>query len=285
MTAWPDNAPYALCLTHDVDHVTRRLYQRLWRGARCGPAVALREFRDTAATLGRRSSAWNFERLAELEDAYQVRSTFLFLDETAKGFGPKYWGRYRFADPSVASVIRELDAGGWEIGLHGSLFSYNSPALLEQEKDRLERIVGHPVVSGRQHYLRLEEGVTFALYDRLGLTVDSTRGYSHKPYDGRYGVMPYTPEGSGVVELPITLMDTIGLENPAIRRRSEEVVADIAGQGGVVTLDWHQCVCNATLFPERLGFYKDVLCEARRQGAWISTMGKIASHWRKGDLS
>lgn len=283
-TPWPNNAPYALCLTHDVDHVKRHLYQRLWR-ARCGAGLALRELRDAVAISGKRSSAWNFERLAALEDDFGVRSTFLFMDETAKGFGPRYWGRYRFSDPAVSAVIRELDAGGWEIGLHGSLLSYNSPALLKEEKDRLERIVGHPVVSGRQHYLRLEEGVTFALYDRVGLTVDSTKGYSHKPYDGAFGVLPYSPEGSGVIELPITLMDTIGLEDPEVRKRSEEVVAWIAGQGGVVTLDWHQCVCNDRLFPERFGFYRDVLSQARGQGAWIGTMGALAAHWKEGGLS
>lgn len=276
---WPDNAPYAVCLTHDVDHVKRHLYQRLWRGARYGLSIACKELCDLAGTLGKNNSAWNFEKIANLESKLGVRSTFLFMDETAKGFGPSYWGRYRLSTPSVRSIIQELDAGGWEIGLHGSLLSYNSYELLKREKETLEQILGHAVHSTRQHYLRLEEGVTFALHERLGLKADSSKGYSHKPYDESLGVLPFYPEGTSIVELPITLMDTIGLEDPAIRRQSEQVVTSVANQGGLITLDWHQCIYNDKLFPERVNFYRDALEQARSQGAWIGTMHDIASYW------
>lgn len=278
---WPNDAPYAVCLTHDVDHVKRHLYQRLWRVARYGVSIASNELCDLARTLGKNNSAWNFDKIANLESQFGVRSTFLFMDETAKGFGPSYWGRYRLSTPSIRSIIQELDADGWEIGLHGSLFSYNSYELLKREKETLEQILGHAVYSTRQHYLRIEEGVTFALHQRLGIKADSSKGYSHKPYDESLGVLPFSPVGTNVIELPITIMDTIGLELPAVRRHSEQVVTRIANQGGLITLDWHQCICNDKLFPERVGFYRDTLEQARSQGAWIGTMHDIARHWRE----
>ena len=35
-SVWPEGAPYALCLTHDVDRVRKRLYHYLYYGARSG---------------------------------------------------------------------------------------------------------------------------------------------------------------------------------------------------------------------------------------------------------
>lgn len=279
--SWPNGAPFAVCLTHDVDHIKRHLYQRLWRGANCGFHIALRELRDLAATIGQTNSAWNFERIMSLEEKLGVRSTFLFMDETASGFGPQYWGRYRFSSPSVQSIIKELDSGGWEIGLHGSLYSYNHLELLQREKNDLEQIISKPIVSTRQHYLNFEKGITFAIQEQIGLKVDSTIGYSHKPYDGNLGVFPYTPEERNITELPITIMDTIGIEQADVRSQCEKNIRSIAKQGGLITLDWHQCICNPNLFPERFSFYQDIISFALRNKAWIAPMRDIARHYKK----
>jgi hypothetical protein len=117
---WPGGAPYALCLSHDVDRVKKQLYHYVFYAAKGG----FRGLSIQAASLYKRMRGeepyWNFERIMELEDRLGVRSTFLFLIETAHGFSPKYWGRYDINRDEVKSVIRTLDRGGWEIGLHGS---------------------------------------------------------------------------------------------------------------------------------------------------------------------
>lgn len=275
--AWPGDAPFALCVTHDVDHIRRCLYQTLWRGWREGPRGLSRELQ---ARLACRNPSWNFERLARFEDDLGIRSTFLIMHETARGFGPKYWGRYKVDRPDLTAVLRELDASGWEVGLHGSLESYARPGLLQKEKDILEQQLGKAVVSTRQHYLRLRKGTTLALQEACGLEVDSTLGFSAIPYDGRYGFFPFCPEGRAIVELPVTIMDTVGPEDKQVRARCEALLERVADAGGLVTLDWHQCICNDKLFPERMALLRDALTFARTRGAWIAPMRDIARHWK-----
>ena len=49
----------------------------------------------------------------------------------------------------------------------------------------------------------------------------------------------YTGE-SGILELPITLMDTVGFPDPGVRCDAERVVERVVRAGGLVVLDWHQ---------------------------------------------
>ncbi len=108
-SVWPEGAPYALCLTHDVDRVQKRIYHYLYYGA----ARGIRGLSTQLYSLRRRIAGdepyWNFERIMELEDGLGVRSTFLFLNESARGFSPKYWGRYQIERPEVKHIIRTLD--------------------------------------------------------------------------------------------------------------------------------------------------------------------------------
>lgn len=275
---WPENAPFALCVTHDVDHIRRCLYQTLWRGWREGPRGLSRELKARLAC--RNNPSWNFERLATLEDDFGIRSTFLIMNETARGFGPKYWGRYKVNRPDLTAALRELDSSGWEIGLHGSLESYARPGLLQREKDFLEQQLGKAVISTRQHYLRFREGTTLALQEACGLEVDSTIGFSAIPYDGTYGFFPFHPEGRKIVELPITIMDTVGPEDKQVRVQCEKLMERVANAGGLITLDWHQCICNDKLFPERMALLRDALVFARTRGAWIAPMREIARYWK-----
>lgn len=276
--AWPENAPFALCVTHDVDHIRRCLYQTLWRGWREGPRGLSRELKARLAC--RNNPSWNFERLVTLENDFGVRSTFLIMNETAQGFGPKYWGRYKVNQPNLKAILRELDDSGWEIGLHGSLESYARPGLLQKEKDFLEQQLGKAVVSTRQHYLRFLEGTTLALQEACGLEVDSTFGFSAIPYDGTYGFFPFQPEGHEIVELPITIMDTVGPEDKLVRAQCENLMEHVANVGGLITLDWHQCICNEKLFPERMALLRDALAFARTRGAWIAPMREISRYWK-----
>lgn len=276
---WPRQAPFALCVTHDVDHLARHFYQSLWRCRRDGLLGLRREI--TSRLLHRNNPSWNFERLIKFEDGVGLRSTFFFMDETATGFGPQYWGRYRVKQPNVSAIMRELDRGGWEIGLHGSLFSYNQLALLKREKDELEQQLGKPVISTRQHYLHFQKDMTLSIHEQCGLEADSTFGSAQEPYAGQYGFFPFFPENSSIVEIPISIMDTVCPEEKSVRHKCEQLVEQIANLGGLIMLDWHQCICNENLFPERFSLLRDIISFAKNRGAWFAPMGEIASFWKK----
>lgn len=283
-TAWPNGAPFAVCPTHDVDRIHKYAYHYLYYGLTEGMRGLRKQLATLKARLAGREPFWNFERIMELEDRLGVRSTFLFLNESAQGFGPKFWGRYDINTPQVKHIIRELDNGGWEIGLHGSYYSYTDRSLLAKEKAILEYTIGKAVRSTRQHYLNLIPRRTWQLQRAVGLEVDSTVGYSDRPWNDADGMLPYYPDNSGILELPITVMDTVDLDNALVRTSVEKLIGRISAAGGLVVLDWHQSAFNPAEYPDRVQVYTSILHNAKAQGAWIATMGEIADHWNsRGD--
>lgn len=272
---WPGGAPFALCLSHDVDRIAKSWFHYFYYAWRDGLRGELRSLRRR---LGGGDSFWNFETLMDFERSLGVRSTVLFLFESARGMGPKYWGRYDPRLPKVARMIRTLDEGGWEVGLHGSYFSYRDARLLATEKARLEDILGKPVISTRQHYLNLDGEATFDHHAALGLRVDSSIGYADRVWDGAQGLRPYRVAHGRLWELPITVMDTIGVERSSMQAQIRSAVEAVASAGGVVMLDWHQCAFNAHEQPMRVTVYDDLIRWALERRAWVATMGQIAGH-------
>ncbi|MBL7139307.1 MAG: polysaccharide deacetylase family protein [Planctomycetes bacterium] len=235
---------------------------------------------------------WNFERLMEFEDDIGVRSTFFFMDERGK-FNPLrprtftlYRGRYTLDDPKIQHVIRHLEAGGWEIGLHGSYRSFNDESLLGTEKGRLETILGHPVLGVRQHYLRLRVPQTWQIHARLGFAYDSSLGYTRRigyragtsrPF---YPVDPTTRKPIMVLEVPLTVMDRPLMEMARPQEQVWRCIEKARGEGGVLTLNWHQCLFNPWEPEDYPAMYAQIIRECQRLGAWIASIGEICARWR-----
>jgi peptidoglycan/xylan/chitin deacetylase (PgdA/CDA1 family) len=289
--AWPGDAGFALGLSHDVDRVAKRgqLPYYLARAVlRARPRWLLDELRSLAA-LGRGDDPyWNFDRIRELEERLGVRSTFFFLDETGR---PRltswrsnvlYRGRYRITDPAVARAIRELDAGGWEIGLHGSYRSYLDAELLGAEKARLEEIVGHPVAGTRQHYLRLAVPETWRIQASLGLAYDSSLGFTDRA-GWRWGERrPFRPVETGAdgpplpLQIPMTAMDPTLLAFADPWARALELIGEAEQSAGCLVLNWHQRVFNPWEALRPMALYERIVRECQGRGAWVAPLGAIS---------
>lgn len=261
---WKDNAPYALCLTHDVDRIKKQWYHYCIYGLK-HPIIQLKSLYER---IKGKEPYWNFETLTALEEGYDAKSTFLFLNETHKELSANFMGRYNIQSPKVQAIIRELDNRGYEIGLHGSYYSYNKELLLKKEKDILEGILGHEVVSTRQHHLNIEENVTLKIHKKIGIKNDSSRGYSNK-----VGVDQLFIKEDGIIELPITLMDTVSITEDVYRE-----CCSVADEGGLLMLNFHQCHFNETEYPDNVMMYRRLLDKAKNDGAWITNM-KDVGEW------
>jgi peptidoglycan/xylan/chitin deacetylase (PgdA/CDA1 family) len=295
-TPWPDGHPFALALSHDVDRVAKRWWQFLYY---VGQAVTLcrlgqlqRQIQSLGALLWGDDPYWNFQCIIALEDDLDVRSTFFFLDEQGKLSltNPKsmvlFWGRYTLDDPRIQKVIQELEAGGWEIGLHGSYHSYLDQAMLGREKERLEAILGHAVAGVRQHYLRLEIPETWHIHARLGFTYDSTLGYADSVGFRWETCLPFHPIDSltgqkiPVLQIPLAIMD-----GPLMRRRNPwsealRLIESVEAAGGVLALDWHQRVFNPWEPEDYQEMYVRIIRECQRRGAWVVPLGRVAEWWQ-----
>lgn len=261
---WKNNAPYALCLTHDVDRVKKQWYHYCIYGLK-SPIIQLRSLFDK---IKGNEPYWNFQKLMELEESYGAKSTFFFLNESHKELSANFMGRYNIKSKALQEIIRKLDEKGFEIGLHGSFYSFHNEELLASEKRTLEDILGHIVISTRQHHLNFDENKTWEIHKEIGMKFDSTMGYSSK-----VGKEQPLRTREGIVEIPITLMDTVNI--------TEDVYSEcckIAERGGIIMLNFHQCHFNEIEYPKNVSTYIRFLDKAKRDGAWITNV-KEAGEW------
>jgi len=227
-----------------------------------------------------------------LEDDLGVRSAFYLLDEQRFRDRPLrewssletwqlYAGRYSLRDPAIVDLIRELDAGGWEVGLHGSYESYRDAERLAAEKRRVEAVLGDEVVGCRQHYLNLEVPETWAHQRAAGLRYDTTLGRSDGyGFEHGYGVLrPFDDE---FVEFPLTLMD-IALPADAADledawRACESLLTEAREHGAVMSVDWHPRSFAESEFDNYRTLYRRLVERALEMDAWVGPPGEFYSY-------
>ena len=294
-TFWPHRKKFAVCLTHDVDEI-KKTYQYLTRFLRhlkkCEFQRALYHmisfFTDK---LFRRNPYWTFDEIMRIEERLGVRSTFFFLRETAKVniFDPSTWHhyarKYDFKEPKVANLIRDLISKGWEVGLHGSYFSYMDKNKLKKEKELLEEVAGR-IYGIRQHHLNLNIPQTWEYHDELGFDYDCSLGFkSHEGIGFKWGTcFPFHPYANGktlsLLEIPLTIMDVSITPNEDAWRHSIKLIEPIEEYGGVLTLLWHHTVFNNKEYPGWTEFYKRIIQYCKERNAWVTSAYEVAKWWR-----
>ena len=272
-----DDYEFALCLTHDVDR-PYKTYQ--------GPFYAVTEFdlSHLRSLFTDESPYWQFESIMELEDDLGVRSSFYFLNEKRlfrdkppwEWVKPESWklytGRYDVTDDEIASVVRTLDRGGWEVGLHGSYDSVGDVDRLRHEKRTLERIVGDDVVGGRQHYLNLDGRETWRHHRAIGLRYDASLGSSQE-YGFQHGYGVRYPFDDEFAVFPLTIMETALMESTpsvdAAWRECRRLLTEARENGAVMTVLWHPRYMNEAEFSGYRTIYERLVREALSMDAWV----------------
>jgi peptidoglycan/xylan/chitin deacetylase (PgdA/CDA1 family) len=282
---WPSNRKFAVCLTHDVDRV-RKTYQYITKGRKGNFLRILRLFDSE-------DPYWGFPTIMKIEDKFDVRSTFFFLQENKKInlLKPKEWvlsvGKYRFNDKKVYEIIRLLGRNGWEIGLHGSYESYRDGALLKKEKDELEAVLGNQVIGVRQHYLNLEIPKTWELQRKAGFLYDASFGFRDRVgfRDGRY--QPFRPFDDSFLEIPLAIMDSALFSNydseDEIWRECLSLIKAAEKHKGLLTVLWHQRVFNENEFPGWSRTYEEIIKECKKRDAYFGTCRDVVNMWMKNE--
>lgn len=269
-----------VCLTHDVDRV-RKTYQYV---TKTGRALLKGKFSRAWTMLkkgfGAQSPYWGFDTVIDIENTYGVKSTFFFLEESAKVklLEPKSYkialGRYHVNEPEVAEMMRYLDANGWEIGLHGSYYSYNNAALLKREKAAIEEVLGHEIIGIRQHYLNWDER-TWECQKEVGFKYDSTWGYTRAIGYKEDKVAPFYPcEGTGFCEIPLVIMDSCFEDTPDRWEKLEQIIAQAEKENGILVINFHTNNFDEVEFPAYKRNYVRLIETLKARGAEFMTMGE-----------
>lgn len=278
-----DEPSFSLCLTHDVDR-PYKTYQSLYY------ALKDRDPYHIRTVMSDSHPYWQFEEVMELEDDLGVRSAFYFLNEQnlfsdrppREWVCPESWklyaGRYSIHDPDIIEAIRELDEGGWEVGLHGSYESFRDRDRLRREKEALEEILGHPVVGGRQHYLNLHVPDTWEHHDAVGLRYDASLGSSTE-FGFRHGYDVKRPFDDDFVVFPLTIMEN-ALPDPGEHfdrawEGCRQYLEEAAENGATMTILWHLNKFNEREFPGYRSLYRRIIEYAQDLGAWVGPPAEL----------
>lgn len=307
-SAWPNGAPFAIALTHDVDFATstmphiyflRRLQRLLLgKGSRLkGLRGVLGSLYRILSDIPRRERYGDLADWMKFEEARGVRSTFFFLPYGDGGLHIND-GDYRFEDKihfdgkkvQISDAIKAISDAGWEIGLHGTIQSARINGLLAKQKRQLEEITRVPLVSVRQHYLTYDPALTPSLQAAAGFHFDSTHGFNAKwgfpsgtchPYplwDASLG------RPSSMVELPMSIMEV----SKGLHKAPNETISCLLGEAygimseverscGVLVMNWHPHYWSLGLARQ---IYQDLVNEGLRRGAFIGTLRSVGERAR-----
>ena len=260
-----------IALTHDVDRV-KKSYQYLSHFIKY---LLKGNFRDASYHIKSYfgdEPYWNFEEIISIEEKYEVRSTFFFMNETLKFnlFDKSNWqlslGRYSLSDPKIIRIIKFLDMNGWEIGLHGSYNSFDDFELMLKEKKILENILGHKVHGIRQHYLNLNNK-TWELQKKCGFKYDSTFGYNRKIgfKDDQY--LPFHPFDDKFTVIPLVIMDSCYMSTKNNWNEYLNLLDKAEDTNGILVINWHQRDFNEKEFPNHKKIYVKMIEEGLKRGA------------------
>jgi hypothetical protein len=264
---WPGAAPFAVCLTHDVDNITRSR-GHVWKTR---SRFALPDL--IKGLLGFGHIYDNVEMIASREGAYGFHSSFYFLSS-----------HYPLAD-----VKRESDrvrAPGWEVGLHGDFGTHDSQEKMDLAISRFWKGMGFRPAGLREHFLKFDFSKSWAIMEKAGFDYDSSVG-STNHLGFRIGLAaPFHPPDESwspmkILELPLSLMDTTIWGY--LKRGEEDGFSDsmklmkaVEDVEGLFTLLWHQ---EAVRMKGGRTYWR-LLGEVMRSGCFTGSGEEVSRWWR-----
>jgi peptidoglycan/xylan/chitin deacetylase (PgdA/CDA1 family) len=275
---------FTVFLSHDVDQVRKSVLQSLYY------FLKQKRFYHLWSIFSHSNPYWCFNDIAAIENRYDVKSTFYFLKEKTRFnlFNRMSWSvslnNYDFFDHNLKNVIKKLDRNGWEVGLHGSFYSYLDKNLMKTEKECLEKVIEHELTGIRQHYLNLDGKKTWNIHKSLGFKYDASYGLKNKIGFKGNKYQPFNPTDENFLEIPLALMDcnlfnnTLMADGPELEKIWLKCLAIIElAQKKQATLSilWHSRFFNENEFPGCVEIYKRLIQECKRRGAQFMTGQQI----------
>lgn len=297
---WPDDKKFAVCLTHDVDRVesyspksflrtlSKNFFVEKNFGNKCKLALnIIKTFLKKLIIPKKSDPIWNFEKWVELEQEFNFTSTYFFFIRP-KGnkislFDCDYilTDRFKFNNQliTVEEYIKALSKQNFEIGLHGSYYTYNDSILFDQQKKELERILRQKINLTRQHYLHFDIEKTPTVHAACKIDVDSSLGFN-KANGFRAGTsFPYFLEKDSklILEIPLILMDSAVYYNPNTsltdaKKKVLEIINKVENVGGCLTINFHPDYVTISKY---FKLYQFILSEISNRSCVVLSMGEI----------
>ena len=191
----------------------------------------------------------NFSEYMEIEEKFNVKSTFFFRTQYENGDYMDY-----------SKDIKDLVNGGWEIGLHTDPSSVDDIEKIKKEKNDLEKLSNSKIFGNRVHYLSNDIQLQRKLSE-LDFVYDSSIKKSKNDYKEDIG---YYIKNK-IIEFPITVMDAYIFTHMKIKE--EKIISffnDVLNHArhsnsefNIISLLWHDNVLKmkgGRMYPKILEF-------------------------------
>ncbi len=269
---WPDGAPAALVLTHDVDWFT---YSPLHRAV-IKETTPSKFLRSLFHYLSGRPYGNNVASIVDLESRHGVKSTFLFRNTYADGQG------------ELRAAVSLCKESGCEVALHAARGSHRDSAAMIREKEAMEEFIGTRVLGLREHALKFDQERTWRCIEEGRFTYDMTRGVNEKWgfVDGLcHPFHPLRADGTrySFVEIPTCLMDWsiihAGLRYDELKSEIDRLKERVLRLRGCMCVNFHNTYIDPEVFPDVERAYKYLIMECKAAGFWVATAGECARWW------
>ena len=201
--------------THDVDFMFRSHPFSRWLGTFLRDLLKLNfsyikeDFADLFKTYQDDPYFKDLKYLVDIAHENDNRDIFYLMTF------PQAFSRegYSLADKRVQYALDYLKKSNVDIGLHASYASFAQPALYTEEKENLEKALGFPATSIRQHYLRVRAPQSWRNMQSAGFRTDES--YAFSEHEGfrcgtcfAYKVFDIEQDCElDLVEMPLIVMD------------------------------------------------------------------------------
>lgn len=262
---WPNFADACLIFTHDIDNLSPRSH---WGMVSYIIYHMLKKIN--------RSS--NILYIADIETKNKIKSSFYFFSEY----------KYKSEFEKILSV---LEKKRFEIGLHGSLFSFQDPNILKYEIEKLSKTSKTQIMGERQHGLNFLNPYTWRYLDELNLEYDISFYYNDKS-GFRGGIChPYHPfdvltsKKFNLIEIPTSFMDFTAIHRSLtlneILSCIEELEKAVFQHNGCLVVNFHNEYFGNRKFDHIEQSFKMLMQKASSGNYWIATAKECSQWWKK----
>lgn len=304
-SVWPGDKKFAFWLTHDLDLVSSadpsvltRMQHKLAGNASDKAQMILHRVHASYNSIRSvkpytNDPLWEYEKWVDVEKEFGFDSTFFVFSRPSNEKDVHVYDcdfvfndrmKYRSKNCSVAEFIQQLSKEGVEVGLHGSYLSWNNSDLLIDQKKKIERVIGRPVITARQHFLHFDVEKTPDALVRAGIKLDSSLGFNRSVGFRAGTSFPYSIM-NGLVEVPQIIMDgalfndnSLNYNEHLAQLEIERIVDRIEEVGGCLTINFHP---NYLVNPTYWNTYKFILKELKSRNAACMNAERILALFQK----
>ena len=278
--ALPNNAAYAVVLSHDVDFIPYGFFDIAKQGIKTVLRHLIRQralddaissaFGLASALIRRRDPFGCIPFIIAEEKKLGVQASF----QVAVGHRHPYDVNYRIEDESIRDYLTAIPDAGFDLCLHGSYRSTEKEEWYVEEAALLTHHLGKPIGS-RQHFLSFDYDTLFRAQEQAGILYDMSMGYPDHTGSRNGFSFPYFPyclaenRPFKVLEFSLFLMDVtlrsyMDLKGARAWDEIKTALDKLRLNQGCVSTVWHPIVFGGVrdpgyddLFWKMIGYIKE----------------------------